>query len=239
MKTTFHGKIKDQNRWIAAGDGFRKAAQLLSDGAFKLFFHIALEADNRTGCLETTFKTLANDLRKSKRSIGIYAAELHDKGVCKVQTGENQYCRTKFEILNDYWPYDRNHDVGSTESDVYVNAIRDLYLSLDCTPNRFNQTDVQTAMELERERVPLETVTDALLLGAIRKYSSWLDGKDSSPIGSLMYFKSLITEIQKQPLPNGYKTYLKKKNESLIRQCQENGLIDSIGLPSKDQKYEK
>jgi len=238
MKTTFPDKIKDQNRWVAAGDRFRRAAWLLSDGAFKLFFHIALEADNRTGLLETTFKTLADDLHKSKRSIGIYAAELHDKGVCKVQTGENQYCRTRFEILDDYWPYERNHGVGSAESDVYVNAIRDVYLSLDCTPNVFNSKDVQAVMELERERVPLEMVKDALLLGAIRKYSSWMDGKDSSPIGSLMYFKNLVTEIQKQPLPDGYKAYLQKKYESLSRQCKENGLIDSRVAHPKNQKDE-
>jgi hypothetical protein len=92
MKTTFPGKIKHPYRWVAAGDGFRRAARLLSDGAFKLFFHIALEADSRTGCIETTFRALADNLRKSKRSIGIYAAELHDKGICKVQMGENQYC---------------------------------------------------------------------------------------------------------------------------------------------------
>jgi hypothetical protein len=178
---------------------------------------ISLEADNRTGCMETTFKTLSGDLRKSKRSIGIYAAELHDKGVCKVQTGENQYCRTKFEILNDYWPYERNDDIESAESDVYVNAIRDAYLALDCTVNGFNSMDIQTAVEFEKDGVPLETVKDALLLGAIRKYSSWLDGKNSSPIGSLKYFKTLVTEIQKQLFPDGYRLYLQKKNKSLSK----------------------
>jgi hypothetical protein len=222
MKTTFPGKIKDQNRWIAAGDGFRKAARLLSDGAFKLYFHIALEADNRTGCMETTFKTLADDLGKSKRSIGIYAAELHNKGICRVQTGENQYCRTRFEILNDYWPYERNSDDGS---DAYVSEIRDSYLALDCTVNRFNSADFQTVAEFAKEEIPLETVKDALLLGAVRKYSSWLEGRKSDLIGSLKYFKNLVTEIRKQPLPAGYRQYLKKKVSGLSMHCREKGII--------------
>lgn len=234
MKTTFPGKIKDQNRWIAAGDGFRRAARLLSDGAFKLFFHIALEADSRTGCMETTFKALTDDLRKSKRSMGIYAAELRDKGICKVEMGENQYCRTKFEILNDYWPYERKNDVEVTGSKEYLAAIREAYLALDCTVNGFNSTDIQTAAEFEKEGVPLETVKNALLLGAIRKYSSWLDGKDSFPIGSLRYFKNLVTEIQKQPLPVGYREYLQKKNRALSRRCRERGLCSHSGTQDAD-----
>ena len=234
MKTTFPGKIKDQNRWIAAGDGFRRAAGLLSDGAFKLFFHIALEADNRTGCVETTFKALADDLHKSKRSIGIYAAELHDKGVCRVQPGENQYCRTRFEILDDYWPYVRKYDVEIAGSNAYIAAIREAYLALDCTVNGFNSADIQTAAELEKERIPLETVMDALLLGAVRKYSSWLDGKNSDPIGSLRYFKNLVMEIREQPLPVGYREYLRKKDRALSRRCREKGLCFPSGLEDTD-----
>lgn len=234
MKTTFLGKIKDRNRWVAAGDGFRRAAQLLSDGAFKLFFHIALEADNRTGCLETTFKTLADDLCKSKRSIGIYAAELHDKGICRVQPGENQYCRTRLEILDDYWPYERNNDAETAGSNAYIAAIREAYLALDCTVKGFNSADIQTAAEFEKERIPLETVMDALLLGAVRKYSSWLDGKESDPIGSLRYFKNLVTEIRKQPLPVGYGEYLRKKNRALSSRCREKGLCSPSGVLDPD-----
>ena len=234
MKTTFPGKIKDQNRWIAAGDGFRRATRLLSDGAFKLFFHIALEADNRTGCVETTFKTLADDLHKSKRSIGIYAAELHDKGVCRVQPGENQYCRTRFEILDDYWPYVRENDFETAGSNAYIAAIREAYLALDCTVKGFNSADIQTAAEFEKEGIPLETVREALLLGAVRKYSSWLDGKDSDPIGSLRYFKNLVTEIRKQPLPVGYGEYLRKKNRALSSRCREKGLCSPSGVLDPD-----
>ena len=234
MKTTFPGKIKDQNRWIAAGDGFRRAARLLSDGAFKLFFHIALEADNRTGCVETTFKTLADDLHKSKRSIGIYAAELHDKGVCRVQPGENQYCRTRFEILDDYWPYVRENDFETARSNAYIASIREAYLALDCTVKGFNSADIQTAAEFEKECIPLETVKEALLLGAVRKYSSWLDGKESDPIGSLRYFKNLVTEIRKQPLPVGYREYLRKKNRALSRRCRARGLCSPSGMQDTD-----
>jgi len=236
MKTTFPARIKDRNRWVAAGDEFRRATRLLSDGAFKLFVHIALESDSRTGCMEATYKTLAADLRKSKRSIGIYAAELHEKGVCKVQPGENQYCKTRLEIRDDYWPYERESAIEVVGSAAYVTAIQNAYLALDCTVNRFSSTDIQTAGEFKKEGVPLETVKDALLLGAIRKYSSWLDGKDSSLIGSMKYFKNVVTEIRKQPIPAGYSDYLQKKNRSLSRLCRENGLVNPDGISANGSK---
>jgi hypothetical protein len=218
--------IKDRNRWVAAGDGFRRASRLLSDGAFKLFVHIALEADSHTGCLESTFKTMAAELSKSKRSIGNYAAELQKKGVCRVQAGENQYCKTRFEICDDYWPYERESDTMAG-GDAYVAEIEKAYLALEWTDAKFSSTDKQVAAEFEKDGVPLETVREALLLGALRKYTSWLDGRESAPIRSLRYFKSLVTEIQNQPLPSGYGDYLRRKNKNLVRLCKEKGLIDS------------
>ena len=37
---TLFPKIKQSNGWFAAGNGFRKASQELSDGSFKLFVNI-------------------------------------------------------------------------------------------------------------------------------------------------------------------------------------------------------
>jgi len=46
--------LKQQGGWFAAGTACRKASSLLSDGAFKLFFHLCLEADRRSGTLQAT-----------------------------------------------------------------------------------------------------------------------------------------------------------------------------------------
>lgn len=50
-----------------------------------------------------------------------------------------------------------------------------------------------------------------MLLGACRKYGSWLQGKALEPILSIRYFEALIAEIQKEPLPPGYSGYLRNK----------------------------
>ena len=94
-------QLKQQGGWFAAGDGFRRAVGLLSDGAFKLFAWLCMEADRHTGRLESTHIGLARAVGKSKRAIGIYVAELERKGVCRVQTGTNQYARTCFEMCDE------------------------------------------------------------------------------------------------------------------------------------------
>jgi hypothetical protein len=73
--------LKESTGWFAAGNSFRRALPLLSDGAFKMFSYICL------------------DIR-----------ELEYKGVCNVRHGKNQYARTCFEIRDEYWPYTRMTD---------------------------------------------------------------------------------------------------------------------------------
>lgn len=215
-------RIKQPKGWIAAGDEFRRASRLLSDGAFKLFVHLALEADSRTGCVQTTYKSLAMELKKSKRAVGTYSAELSEKKICNIRPGENQYCKTAFEISDSYWPYEREAHVTSREPNYYVAAVRTLYLSLGCTKARFGPSDARKAQELERQGVPLEILEAAMLLGSCRKYSSWLDDRDSEPIGSLAYFGNIVAEIKQQPLPQGYKEYLRMKNVKLAEAWSKN-----------------
>ena len=54
-----------------------------------------------------------------------------------------------------------------------------------------------------------------MLMGACRKYASWLNGGKSEPIGSLSYFKALVAEMQDQPLPPGYREYFNMQAEKL------------------------
>jgi hypothetical protein len=63
-------------------------------------------------------------------------------------------------------------------------------------------------MEFEKNGIPLETVQDALITGACRKFISWLDGRMSAPIGSLAYFEDIVLEMDDHPLPPGYRDYL-------------------------------
>ena len=74
--------LKEASGWFVAGASFRRALWTLSDGAFKLFAHLCLEADRRTGRLEAVQGDLAKAIGKSRRIVGKYIDELKHKQVC-------------------------------------------------------------------------------------------------------------------------------------------------------------
>jgi len=210
-------KLKTKSGWFPAGIEFRRALDILSDGAFKLFVHVSLKADRNTGCYETTQMELARALSKSRRIIGKYSAELEQKDICSIIPGKNQHSRNLFQISDDYWPYVRqacsNTDQG--EDAEYVAEIRDCFEALGCTHGNFSAGDIKTARALKQRSVPIEAIRDALLLAACRKYQSWLNGSFSTPIASLRYIEPLIAEVQQQPFAENYREYLNAKVKQL------------------------
>lgn len=207
--------LKEASGWFAAGNSFRRTMPLLSDGAFKMFAYICLEADRRTGRYEAVQNELAVALRKSRRIIGNYIRELECKGVCNVSNGKNQYTRTCFEIRDEYWPYNRATD--ETPQDAYVDSIKNSFISLGCTTGKFTSRDAQIAGHFQKRHIPLELIQDALLMGACRKLISLLNGNSGEPIASLAYFDGLISEIRERPIPADYREYLREKVKQLRR----------------------
>ncbi len=205
--------LKESSGWFAAGNSFRRALPLLSDGAFKMFSYICLEADRRTGRYEAVQTELAAALRKSRRIVGQYIRELECKGVCNVRHGKNQYARTCFDIRDEYWPYTRMTD--GTPRNAYVDSIKNSFISLGCTTGKFTARDAQIADQFQRRHIPLELVQDALLMGSCRKLISLLNGSSGEPITSMAYFESLIAEIRERPIPADYREYLQNKVEQL------------------------
>ncbi len=209
-------KLKTPAGWFAAGSSFRKALTLLSDGAFRLFALICLDADRQTGRFEATHMELAAALGKSKRIIGRYVAELEAATVCHVTSARNQHARTAFQVCEEFWPYCR---VDAEESPVeqepelerYVTSIRECFLSLGHITAGFGAADRCIAKNLYERHIPVGFVRDAMLLGACRKYESWLSGKPSQPVQTLRYFEQIIVEVRNQPLPPGYSNYLRRK----------------------------
>src|SRR5439155_10170606 len=100
--------LKESSGWFAAGASFRRALTVLSDGAFRLFALICLEADRQTGCFAASYSNLAKALGKSKRAIGGYVAELENTAVCQITAAGNQHGRNLFQILDEVWPNPRN-----------------------------------------------------------------------------------------------------------------------------------
>ena len=153
-------------------------------------------------------------------SWGSTSRNSNPKGCARFERERNQYARTSFEIRDEYWPYHRTQkveDANGQGHNAYVDAIRRSFVSIGCTIGNFSARDAQLAEELQRRRIPLELVQDALLMGACRKYISWLNGGSAEPIGSLRYFEGLVAEIRERPLPADYTEYLQRKMEQLTR----------------------
>jgi biotin operon repressor len=216
-KQTYGPKLKTKSGWFAAGIEFQRALSILSDGAFKLFVHLSLQADRQTGCYETTQTEVTRALNKSRRAVGKYIAELEEKGICSIIRGKNQHSRNLFQISNDYWPYVRmTRSTADPDDDgEYVAAIRDCFTRLGCTRGTFSSDDVKTARAFRQRGVSLEMVQDALFLAACRKYEAWLNENYSTPINSLRYIKPVISEIDAQPFARNYREYLKENVKKL------------------------
>lgn len=208
--------LKEPVGWFAAGDSFRKALNVLSDGAFKLYAFLCLEADRRTGRYKATQKELAMALEKSKRIVGAYVAELQAKEICDIEPGKNQFAPTVFRISDSYWPYHRSDEsLKHSEQESYIASVREGFLSLGCVIGKFGAAEVQAARNMQIRGIPVAVIQDAMLLGACRKYTSWLNGEALEPIRSLAYFEPLIAEVQSEPLPPGYSAYLRRKVQKL------------------------
>jgi hypothetical protein len=211
-------QLKQSAGWFAAGNSFQTALGVLSDGAFKLFAYLCLEADRPTGRFQATHRELASALGKSKRIIGRYVTELRQKEVCNVHGGKNQFAPTVYQIADCYWPYHRAESGAppSAQTD-YVESVRDSFLALGCTSGKFGAADIQAAKGMHQRAIPLAVVQDALLLGACRKLLSLENATSAEPIASLQYFGALIEEVSQQPLADDYRQYLRDKNQQLAK----------------------
>jgi hypothetical protein len=200
---------------LFAGDkSLYKALRLLSDGSFKLFVYLLLNADRQTGCVQTGFNDLASKLNRSNQHIADSIDELRRKGVCSVYPADDSFSPMLVSICSQYWPHEREPD-NRSESEKYVAVVREKFLALECTSGTFGRNDIRIAKCFCDHGIPLETVQDALLTGACRKIASCLDGRMLEPIGSLAYFEKIVTEIQSHPLPPGYRDYLSMQLEKL------------------------
>src|SRR5208283_4372333 len=93
---------------------------------------------------------------------------------------------------------------------------------------KLNAAGIEIARQLQRRTIPIGLVQDAMLLGACRKFDSWLNGGPSEPIRSMAYFEPLIAEIQAKPLPAGYSGHLRSTLQRLAEKWSKS-LLDTKG----------
>ncbi|HEV3206778.1 MAG TPA: hypothetical protein VGZ28_07470 [Terriglobales bacterium] len=104
----------------------------------------------------------------------------------------------------------------SAAAPAYVAVVLMLYVDLPETPLKPSARDRWLAGKLYEQGVPVELVESALLLASLRRLCRPTDLPPLPPIRSLAYFQPVITELQQQPLPNGYLDYLRSKLQKVV-----------------------
>jgi len=209
-------RLKKATGWFPADESLLEAMRLVSAGAFRLFVFLCLKADRHTGTYSAGCRPLALATATSKNSLRKYVVELETSGLCSITPTGGPRSGTTFRINPEFWPYQSvEDDSNGAHPDVYVAAVRKRFLALGCTTGRFGPSEERQARELEGRGVRLQVLEDAMLVGACRKYVSWLNNGSSAPIASLRYFEPLIEEVQERPFAADYRDYLRTEVKKL------------------------
>lgn len=208
--------LKQPSGWFAAGREMARALSALSDSAFKLYVYVCLHADRRTGKLRGSAAELAAAIKKDELQILADIEELQTSGVGRLATtGE-------LEVTDCFWPYEKFAPrANPTDRLQYIGEIKRFMLARACVQCSFTRADEQLATELHRQKMPLEQVERAILLGCVRKYAALINHQRGTPITSLHYFTVLFSEIGDASVSSDYWRYVATKVEQLEKQWQE------------------
>lgn len=207
-------ELKRASGWFAAGAEVLQAAMLVSDGAFKVFVWICLNAERTSGRLRVAVADLARALRKTEADIQCSLDELHQAGVCRFTPG-------LIEIQDHYWPYHRiasapvSNDLGG-----YLSSVRRLFLSHACVRSVFSPADRQIAAGWYGRGISVDHVERAMNLGVARKYIALMNHRTGTPITTLRYFESLIEEVGDAGSSPDYWRYVAMRCAQFERQWQ-------------------
>jgi hypothetical protein len=201
--------LKQPSGWFAAGREVAQALALLSDGAFKLYIHLCLEADRHTGQAVIEPAAWARILRKDPASIEATLGELYLTKVCE--------CRgDRVEVCDRFWPYQKQVGVAAVNSETdFVRCARQAFLKPACVRSTFTPADEKLALNLCRRGVGLEQLRQAIWLGCARKYAAMLNGQTRLPITSLAYFASIIDEVAQPQIPASYWEHVRRRMEEM------------------------
>lgn len=205
-------RLKHPSGWFAAGLEVARALALLSDGAFRMYIHVCLNADRRTGRLRAEHGGLACALRKSRRSVVTYLDELRRHGVCHIQAAVNQHLGGEIEICDAFWPYEKAPSSPKTDTLAgYIEQVRRLLGARHCVGNVFAPADERLAAALFERKVPIEEIEHAVLLGCARKYVTLINRQGGNPIVSFSYFQNVIEEARELKMSAEYWRHLQMR----------------------------
>lgn len=185
-----------QPGWYAAGPEMQRAVILLSDGGFRLYFYLCVNASRRTGRIRISYGELARALMRSRRSIASHFDELREKRVCVVAPAANQHSRTEVEICDDFWSYTKEGTATAPlEWENYLKRTKTLLSKRACIQCVFSAADEKFTAELFARKVSLDDVERAIALACCRKYVGLLNGTDNEMIRRFGYFRDTIDEV--------------------------------------------
>ena len=224
--------LKNPKGWFAAGAEVEKALTLLSDGAFKLYVYLCLNVRRDTATLETTQTELARGLKKGSAAIRHYLSELQTQGVCRSYFSRSPATRGRVEILETYWPYQKAPPSKPDErADNFVATLKQLLRTRPCVQSVFSTSDEILARHWFQRGLSLERIEQAILLGCVRKYTSWRNNSRRSPIRSLHYFESVLEELHQQNPQPDYWNYLRSRLQRLEKLWNQDPPADPVDRP--------
>jgi len=97
------------------------------------------------------------------------------------------------------------------DPETYLHSLTTLYLRLPETPHRLSRFDHRLARDLCARQIPFAVIESAFLLASARRAVRPPTAPPLGPIRSLQYFLPVIEELLKNPLPNSYLPYLRRK----------------------------
>ncbi len=188
--------LKHPSGFFAAGGEMRDAMALLSDGGFKLYTYVCLNADRQTAQLRFRMAELSKAIGHSTRSLTTYLEELRSKEVCLVYRAANQHEVGRIEVADRFWPYEKQSvaSLADPEQTLYVARVRGLFLEKACVTASFTAADEKLATGWYHAGIALDQVHRAILLGCARKYVALFNHAVGSPITSLQYFAGILQE---------------------------------------------
>jgi len=205
-------RLKHPSGWFAAGREVARALALLSDGAFKVYIHLYLNADRRTGRLSADHGCLANALRKSRRSVVAYLDGLRRHGVCIIQAAVNQHLGGQIEISDAFWPYEKARlSINTNTMAGYVEQVRRLLGARRCIGSAFTPADERLAAALFERKVPIEEIEHAVSLGCARKYVTLINRQCVDLIVSFSYFQNVVEEVRELKMSAEYWRHLQMR----------------------------
>jgi len=204
--------LKQSTGWFAADWTFAEAMTTLSDGAFKLFAWLCLNADRYTGRIHVTLAETAQALGKSESEIQVARDELAERVICRCGPG------LEMEIADRFWPYEKQSSESGPQE--YIAHVRKLLTEQACVRCRFTAADEKMARDLYQRGVSLAQVAHAIWLGCARKYTTLLSNRATAmPIASLAYFTAVIDEVIHGPnTSDTYWAYIRRKAAVLERE---------------------